>query len=253
MSKSLIRIVACFCFWPLLVCAKQKPNEQTVEIKCLIPAQKIGEFSRKVDLRSRVPLTRVVCFFDTGALSLFQHKPTVILRSRYDSSDETDTTVKVREGKVQGDDVECEWDKVLGKKRIMSCSVTSKSQAKSQIRRANAGKDVKKIFSKEQEATVQGAFGNVDWKTLRPYGPVRGVQVWKKIKLPGGPDLTVERWSLPARPGKPARLLFEVSAKVPLADEAKTSAWIAELVGVSETGNDQQSETKTRLVLQHFR
>lgn len=252
MNRSLIRIVACFCFWPLLVCAKKKPTEQTVEIKCLIPDQKIGEFSRKVGLRSRAPLTRVVCFFDTGTLTLFQHKPTVILRSRYDSSDETDTTVKVREGKVPGDDVECEWDKVLGKKRIMSCSVTSKNQAKSQIMRANAGKDVKKIFSEEQEATVRGAFGKVDWKTLRPYGPVRSVQVWKRIKLPGGPDLTVERWELPARPRKPARVLFEVSAKVPLADEAKTSKWIAGLVGVAEN-SEQQSETKTRLVLDHFR
>lgn len=253
MNKSCIRIVACFCFWPVLLWAKNKPEGQTVEIKCLIPEEKIVEFSRKVELGSRVPLTRVVCFFDTGALELFQHEPKVILRSRYDSANETDTTVKVREGKVQGGDAECEWDKVLGKKRMMSCSVTSKKQEKAQIKEANAGKGIKKIFSKQQEATLERTFGKLDWKTLRPYGPVRGVQVWKKIKMPGGPDLAVERWRLPAGSGKPARVLFEVSAKVPLAEETKTSKWIAELVGVSGSGSDQQSETKTVLVLEHFR
>jgi hypothetical protein len=82
---------------------------------------------------------------------------------------------------------------------------------------------------------------------------VKGVQVWKKIELPGGPNLTVERWTLPARPGKPERVLLEVSAKVPLAEEDKVSKWIAGLVGVSENAADQQSETKTLLVLEHFR
>jgi hypothetical protein len=68
--------------------------------------------------------------------------------------------------------------------------------------------------------------------------------------MPGGPPLTVERWELAARPDKPAKVLFEVSAKVPLSDEAKTSKWIAELLG-SESGSEE-SETKTRIVLDHF-
>jgi hypothetical protein len=89
------------------------------------------------------------------------------------------------------------------------------------------------------------------WNKLQPYGPVEGVKVWKQIEMPDRPPLTVERWELPARPGKPARVHFEVSAKVLLSEEAKTSKWIAELLGVAEDGNDE-SETKTRIVLEHF-
>lgn len=245
--------IVCLCLWPVFVFAGKQPAEATVEIKCLVPKEKIAEFSRKVGLGSKVPMTRVACFFDTGSLALFQHNPKLILRSRYDSSGATDTTVKVRDAKVRGDDVECEFDKVLGKDRTLSCSVTDKGQNKAQIKKANTGKDVKKIFSKQQEATLEGAFGKLDWKKLRPYGPVRDIQIWKKLKLPGGPDLTVERWRLPNRANRPARVLFEVSAKVPLAEEAKVSRWISSLVGVSQNGSDQQSETKTLIVLEHFR
>jgi hypothetical protein len=252
-TRFLARILACFCFWPLLVSAKSKTNEPTVEVKCLLPEAKAIAFSKKAHLRANVPLTRAVCFFDTGSLSLFEHEPKVILRSRYDSSNETDTTVKIRDGEVQGRDVQCEFDKVLGKERILACSVTDKRQQGAQIKKANAGKNAKRIFSKIQEATLEGAFGRVDWKTLRPYGPVKHIQVWKKIKLPGGPNLTVERWKLPAQPGKPARVLFEVSIKVSLSEEATVSKWIAGLVGVPESGSDDESETKTRIVLDHFR
>lgn len=197
-------------------------------------------------------MKRVVCFFDTDSLSLFQHAPKVILRSRYDPALGADTTVKIRDGEVQGADVECEFDEVLGKEKIMSCSLTDKDGEKAKIKKANRGNKINKIFSKEQRALVQRAFGRLDWETLKPYGPVKAIEVWKKIKMPSGPDLTVERWELPPRSDKPGRILFEVSAKVALAKEAETSKWIAELVGSSEKG-DQQSETKTRIVLEHFR
>src|SRR6266481_3513136 len=120
MNRSLIRIVIYFCFWPVLVSAKRQPDEPTVEIKCLIPDERKAEFSKKMHLDASKPLTRVVCFFDTESLSLFQHEPKVILRSRYDSSNETDTTVKICNGKVRGNDVQCEFDEVLGNEKIMS-------------------------------------------------------------------------------------------------------------------------------------
>lgn len=246
-------VVVCFCFWPLFAYAKNKPDREVVEIKCLVPVEKMGEFSKRLRLDSRVPLKRTVCFYDTDALSLFQHNPTVILRSRYDSSFETDTTVKVRDGTLQIEAAQCDFDKVLGKERMLSCSLTDTNQEEKQIRNANAGGNVKKIFSREQEKTVKTAFGKIDWQELRPYGPVKGILVWKRIKLPGRPDLTVERWRLPHRSGKPARVLLEVSAKVRIAEEARVAKWVADLVGISDRGIDQQSETKTRIVLEHFR
>jgi hypothetical protein len=251
MTSRINRILVCFLLWSPLLSAKGKQDQTTVEIKCLLTEEKAAEFSSKVNLKSRVPFTRVVCFFDTESLSLFGHEPKVILRSRYDSLNETDTTVKVRDGEEKVIDAQCEFDKVLGKERIMSCSVTDKEQEKRQIKKANAGGKVKKIFSKRQRKALEGTVGEVDWRALRPYGPVRNIQVWKNIKVPGAPNLTVERWELPARASKPARVLFEVSAKVPLPEEGKASEEIAELVGVP--GNDQESETKTRIVLEHFK
>jgi hypothetical protein len=162
------------CFYLLSNLAPAKAKDQ-VEIKCLIPEDKVADISAKLDLASKTPLVRVVCFFDTGSLALFQHDPKLILRSRYDSANETDTTAKVRGGKVKGDDVECEFDKVCGKERTESCSVTSKKQELAEIKTANAGKDIKKIFSKKQEAVAEGAFGKIGWDKLEPYGPVEGV------------------------------------------------------------------------------
>jgi hypothetical protein len=122
-SPSLItRIVVCFFLGLTFLSAKNKQDQPTVEIKCLLTEEKAAAFSEKVNLKSRAPFTRVVCFFDTESLSLFRHEPKVVLRSRYDSSDKTDTTVKVRNGNEKVADAQCEFDKVLGKERIMSCS-----------------------------------------------------------------------------------------------------------------------------------
>ena len=250
-KPSTLIVTFAFCLSSVLAPATSKSDESRVEIKCLVAEDKVAEISKKLGLTSQKPLVRVVCFFDTGSLALFQHDPKLILRSRFDSSNETDTTVKVRGGKAKGDDVECEFDKVIGKERTESCSVTSKKQELAEIKTANAGKDIKKIFSKKQEAVAESVSGKVNWDKLQPYGPVQDVQVWNKIEIPGCPLLTVERWELPARRGKPARVLFEVSAKVPLSEEGKTSKSIAELLGVSESGSDE-SETKTRIVLEHF-
>jgi hypothetical protein len=134
----------------------------------------------------------------------------------------------------------------------MSCSLTNQGREKGEIKKANAAKKVKRVFSKDQRALVSQTYGDLDWGQLRSYGPVKDIRVWKKIKVAGGPPLTVESWSLPALSTKPARILFEVSAKVPLSEEEEVSKWLAALAEVS-SGNDQESETKTRIVLEHFK
>jgi len=253
MIKSPTLALALLCFSLSSACAKAKPEEKEVEVKCLVPDEKIAEICAKLGLGSKGPLLRVVCFFDTASLGLFQHDPKLILRSRYEpaETDKTETTVKVRGGNVEGEDVKCEYDKVVGKPRTESCSVDSKKQELAEIKAANLGTDIEKIFSKEQEAVAKAAFGQLEWDKIKPYGPVEGVQVWKKIEFQGGPSMTVERWDLPARPGKAAKVIFEVSAKVPEPDEAKTEKWITDFVGASE-GPDAESESKTKIVLEHF-
>jgi hypothetical protein len=255
MFKSFTITLTVLCLSLSFACAKAKSDAKEVEVKCLVPDEKIAEITAKLGLASKEPLIRVVCFFDTGSLTLFQHEPKkLILRSRYEpaDADKTETTVKVRGGSVEGEDVKCEFDKVVGKPRTESCSVDSKKQQLGEIKAANLGTDIKKIFSKKQEAVAERAFGKIEWDKIKPYGPVDGVQVWKKIEFQGGPSMTVERWDLPARPGKAARVIFEVSAKVPEADEAKAEKWITDLIGISEGGPGGESESKTKIVLEHF-
>jgi hypothetical protein len=257
MKTSALTITLGFCLLASFAPAKDEAEGQ-VEIKCLIPDDKIAAISEKLGLASKDPLIRVVCFFDTDTLDLFHHTPKVILRSRFDPSNEPETTVKVRGKQPKGDGVKCESDEVLGKPAIESCSVNNKKQKQAEIERANAGKNVKKIFSEKQKAFAKGVFEKIEWAKLQPYGPVPGVQVWKDIKAPAvpgvaetGPLLTVERWELPARPDRAAKVLFEVSTKVPLSQDAKTSKWLTDLLDLS-VSNGEESETKTKLVLEHF-
>ena len=252
--KSSTLALALLCLSLSSASAKAKSDEKEVEVKCLVPEEKIAEISEKLGLASRERLLRVVCFFDTESLTLFKHEPKkLILRSRYEPArpDKTETTVKVRGGNVEGKDVKCEFDKVVGKPRTESCSVDSKEQKVAEIKAANLGTDIEKIFSKEQEAVAKATFAQLEWNQLKPFGPVEGVQVWKEVQLQGGPSLTVERWDLPARPNKAAKVIFEVSAKVSEGKEAETEKWITDLVGAAE-GPGGESESKTKIVLEHF-
>jgi hypothetical protein len=90
--------------------------------------------------------------------------------------------VKVRDGKEKGIDAQCKFDKVLGKERILSCSVTDKEQEKREIKKADAGGNVKRIFSKRQRVALKRAFGEIDWQALRPYGPVKHIRYGKTLK-----------------------------------------------------------------------
>jgi hypothetical protein len=250
-SIALLAGAVAFCFSPSVVSAKSA-NDQVVEIKCLLSDEQAAAFSARAQLKSNKAMKRVVCFFDTASMSLFKHEPKLILRARYDSTGGRDTTVKIRDSATGDPKAECEFDEVIGKERTMSCSFTDKTQKRSQIKAANAGGSVKKIFSKERERALENVFGDFDWKTLKPYGPVAGIDVWKGIRLQGLPPLTIERWTLPARAGKTARILFEVSTKVPLAKAEDVSKELATVVGVSGGGNGEEAETKTRIVLDHF-
>jgi hypothetical protein len=257
MKTSALTLTLGFCLVSSFAPAKDKGEDQ-VEIKCLIPEDKITAISEKLRLACKDPLIRVVCFFDTDSLDLFHHTPKVILRSRFDPSNEPETLVKIRGKMLKEDGVKCESDEVLGKPPIESCSVTNKKQKRAEIEHANAGQDVKKIFSMKQKSFAEGVSGKIEWAKLQPYGPIPGIQVWKDIKVPAvsgvsetGPPLTVERWELPARPGQAAKVLFEVSTKVPLSQDKKTSKWMTDLLDLS-VSDGEESETKTKLVLEHF-
>jgi hypothetical protein len=250
-------VLACLLHLPYLAFCKQKEDadkkEERVEIKCLVPENKIADVSKSLSLDAEHPTeTRVVCFYDTTSNTLFEHTPRVILRSRY-ATDGTkgDTTVKIRGAKLKGADVECESDQVIGKARAESCSLTDKKQPVDEIKMANDGKDVKKIFNHDQEAFVKEANIDLDWRSLLPFGPVEGVKVWKNVSVEGLEKVTIERWELPERDGKPRRVLCEVSTKVPVSQESEATAALSKALGITGT-EEQEQETKTKIVLDHF-
>jgi hypothetical protein len=144
---------------------KDETSEKRVEIKCLVPENKIADVSKSLSLDAEHPTeTRVVCFFDISSNTLFEHTPRVILRSRYATDEtKTDTTVKIRGATLKGADVECESDRVIGKPPAESCSLTDKKQPVDEIKKASTGKDVKKIFNRDQEEFVKKAGVDVNW------------------------------------------------------------------------------------------
>ena len=139
-------VLACLLHLPYLAFCKQKEDadkkEARMEIKCLVPEANIDMVAKRLKLDSVHPTeTRVVCFYDTAALALFTRTPKVILRSRYSAADQKtgDTTVKVRGEKLEGKGVKCEFDKVIGKDKVESCSLTDETQELDQIQTAQQG------------------------------------------------------------------------------------------------------------------
>ena len=116
---------------------------------------------------------------------------------------------------------------------------------------ANDGKDVKKIFNHDQEAFVKEANIDLDWRSLLPFEPVEGVKVWKNVSVEGLEKVTIERWELPERDGKPRRVLCEVSTKVPVSQESEATAALSKALGITGT-EEQEQETKTKIVMDHF-
>ena len=252
-------VLACLLHLPYLAFCKQKEDadkkEERVEIKYLVPEANIEMVAKRLKLDSDHPTeTRVICFYDTAALTLFTRTPKVILRSRYSTGTDQktgDTTVKVRGGKLEGKGVKCESDKVIGKDKVESCSLTDETQELDQIQTANKGSGVKKIFNHDQEELLKEANVDLDWKSLVPFGPVESVKVWKNVSAEGLEKVTVERWELPERDGKPRRVLFEVSTKVPVSQEPEATAALSKVLGITGT-EEQEEETKTKIVMDHF-
>jgi hypothetical protein len=250
-----LMVAACQLTVPTFALCKNnnQQKEERVEIKYLVPKDDFERVSHDLHLDPDHPSeTRVICFYDTASLTLFTRTPKVILRSRYSTSGDqkTDTTVKIRGGKLAGKGAKCEFDEVIGEDKVESCSLTDETQKVTEIQIANRGSDMKKIFDHDQEDFLRKAGLDLDWKTLVPFGPVEGVKIWKDVSA-AGLKITVERWELLQRDGKSAQTLFEVSTKVVLSEEPQAKATLSKLLGA--TGREtQDEETKTKIVLDHF-
>jgi hypothetical protein len=126
-------VLACLLHLPHLAFCKQKGDadkkEERVEIKYLVPEANIEMVAKRLKLDFDHPTeTRVICFYDTAALTLFTRTPKVILRSRYSTgSDQKPATLREGEGGKQRKRPQMRSIR-LSARTVESCSLTDETQ-----------------------------------------------------------------------------------------------------------------------------
>lgn len=195
---------------------------------------------------------RVVYFFDTPGLHLFDAG--LVLRARKRKGDVDDTTVKLRPvdpARIPIDwttteGFEVEMDRV-GDNQIISAKLTAE-QDEGEIDEAVDGtRPLRKLFSSDQERLI-AEFGPTDvgWDGLTTMGPIQ-VQKWKVAAKKLGREIVAERWKLPDGSD-----LVELSIKVEPGEATEAAGDFTsylESLGL-DVGGDQQ--TKTRGALTFF-
>ena len=231
--------------------SKLDPAIQRVEFKLTVLPSK----ERRVQavLRSaRVdPARRRVYFYDTPKLDL--SKQNLVLRSRVTDGDDDDSTVKLRPLSLpkipaswKDDGVRIELD-VVGKKQVPSAKLDGKPE-RGRIERVGQG-DLKldKLFSKEQEAAVNGTLPNgTSLNDLAVLGPIDA----RKWDLPPGlfpHELSVEEWSLPD-----GTRFFELSFKVERDEAERAQEQFHALLDYLKIGRKGDPNPKTPRVLEFF-
>jgi hypothetical protein len=123
------------------------------------------------------------------------------------------------------------------------------------VSRAAAGEvSIAELYNKKQKKLVSARLGNLDWGSLRRYGPVE-TEVWREYRqFDGFPEkITIERWHL-EKDGKTLEIL-EVSAKTKAETEEQAQAMAKQFFGVARNAGlgEPSGQTKTRMVLDFFK
>ena len=223
-----------------------------VEIKVTVKPDEELKAVRAMELQEDSAEVRVIYFYDTPKLKLFDAG--TVLRARLVKGDDDDSTVKVRPidpakvsnewRSLEGFKVEADW---MGKKIVRSASLTVR-QKRDEIDEVAKGKrPVYKLFNRDQVRFLAEFYADaVDFNKLNSLGPIRVLR-WE-VKHKGFPhELTAEEWRLPN-----GQDLFEVSIKV--RPEQAPEASKAFQAHLRELGIDPKGaqETKTRTALQYF-
>jgi hypothetical protein len=233
-----------------------EPNAFTamdaVEIKVTIRPDQELRAERAMQVNEDTADIRVIYFFDTPQLDLFEAG--VALRARLLKGDADNSTVKFRP--VEGGAISEEWRRLegfkteadwVGDRSVCSASLTCPQQRDEITEVADGQRGIDKLFSKDQERFL-GAFYKhpVDFRTLRVMGPIRVLR-WKLKHKDFAHELTVEEWRLPDGDD-----LVEVSIK--LAPDGAYAARAAFDAHLRELKLDPQGaqETKTQTALQYF-
>jgi hypothetical protein len=223
-----------------------------VEIKVTIRGEQELKGIRALELNEDSAEVRVIYFYDTPKLDLFNAG--VVLRARLVKGDNDDSTVKIRP--VEPGTVPQNWSAMPGFKiesdntgdRVVCSASFTAVQRRDEIDEVAKGKrPIRKLYSPDQERFLsQFCRRPVAFAALRVLGPIR-VLHWKTKHKEFPHELTSEEWRLPD-----GEDLLEVSIKVE-PDEAATARRSFEN-HLRELGLDPAGaqETKTRVALEHM-
>jgi len=223
-----------------------------VEIKVTIRPDQELRAERAMELNEDTAEVRVIYFYDTPRLALFEAG--VTLRARLVKGDDDDSTVKFRP--VEAAKISEEWKPLKGFKleadcvgdRVVCSASLTAIQKRDEIDEVAKGEwPIAKLFSKDQERFLSEFYkGSVDFETLHVLGPIRVLR-WKLMQKGFPHELTLEEWRLPD-----GEELVEVSIKT-LPKEALQARKDFES-HLRKLGLDPEGaqETKTRMALNYF-
>ena len=223
-----------------------------VEIKVTIRPDQELRAERAMEVNEDTAEVRVVYFYDTPDLDLFNAG--VALRARLVKGAADNSTVKFRPAEAAR--ISADWQRLegfkleadcVGDRVVCSASLTAVQQRDEIDSVAKGKRAIDKLFSKDQERFLSEFYKDpVDFGRLRVMGPIRVLR-WK-LKHENFPhELTIEEWRLPN-----GEDLVEVSIKAPPNKAAQAQREFVK--HLSELGLDPKGaqETKTRTALEYF-
>jgi hypothetical protein len=223
-----------------------------VEVKVTIKPDQELRAGRAMELNEDTAEVRIIYFYDTPTLDLFDAG--VALRARLAKGDDDDSTVKFRP--VDAANISNEWKRLkgfkleadcVGKRVVCSASLTAIQKRDEIDEVAKGRRPIVKLFSNEQERFLGEFYGKpVDFEKFCVMGPIRVLR-WKLEHKNFPHELTLEEWRLPDGDD-----LVEASIKTS-PDEAlqarKEFDKHLKSFGLDPTG---AQETKTRTALRYF-
>jgi len=237
--------------------AKKAPSAsnariRAVEIKVTIRPDQELRALRAFKVDEDTAEVRVIYFYDTPKLTLFDEG--VVLRSRLVKGDADDTTVKIRP--VVPAKVPPSWSRIAGFKieadrtgrRVVRSASLTEIRKRSEIDAAADGKrPIRELFSEAQLGLIADVSKcHIDFDLLKPLGPIR-VLCWQSAHKGFPHKMTIEEWRLPD-----GEDLVEVSIKVRPDQETEAKKVFDQ--HLRELGLDPNGgqETKTRTALSYF-
>jgi hypothetical protein len=230
----------------------------SAELKFVVPegeervAVEALDLDLDLDLDRRTAEVRQVYYVDTPDLALLARG--VVLRARREQSGDQDTAVKVRpavpaelpDAWRAGSGFTVELDVLPG---MSVCTATLKrARRRGTLEAALAGeRRLQELFSKRQRALVsESGPGEIDWPSLRAFGPVDVVKVTTGVRRLGL-QLVTQLWRYPDESS-----LLELSTRVRPHDLRKQSirfwTFLAEL-GFDVAGKQETKATRTLALL----